>query len=129
MAPPTPPLWSGSPASPGDHHWLAQEPPRPLPAEPEPEPPPPPPSRRWKLLAILASALALLAIGTTAGLLIDGRDGGAPGTRAAAAPVKPPVAAGGVPATPVNKIYAAVSQGVAQIRTGSSSGTGFLIDA
>jgi putative serine protease PepD len=118
------PLWSGRQTAEPDHSWLAPPPPRPRPA---PVPPAPePPRRRGGLWAALATLLAVLLIGggVGAGFLLDGHDKKAPARAAAELP-----AAGGTLApTRINAIYDAVSAGVVQVRTGTGSGTGFVID-
>ena len=117
----TTPLWAGREAQSGDHDWFAEEPPRYRPPRP-PEEPEPPRRRRWLVWAIAAAAAVLIGGGVALGaVLLGGGHQAQP-----AAPL--PAALGGRPATSrVNQIYAAANRGVVQVRTGSGSGTGFVI--
>ncbi len=118
-----PPLWTGRPPG-DDHEWLVEDslPPYRPPA-PEPAPPPPPRSRRRKVLAGLAiGALALGGAGY-AGSELAGDD---PADAELAT-----VAGGKLPETRINRIYAAVNQGVVSVQVrqgvGAASGTGFVV--
>ena len=118
------PLWSGRRARATDHPWLAPAP-EPPPGEPgdhEPSPPEPPQGRRT-LLIVAALTAALTALLATI-VLVAGGHGGTK-TRTVEAPA---VATGRVPQTQVNRIYAADSGGVVQVRTSGGSGSGFVID-
>jgi len=117
------PLWSGRRARATDHAWLAPVPEPPSgPPEDEPGPPEPPKGRRT-LLVVAAVTAALTALLATAVLLATGSGGTK--TRTVQAPA---VATGRTPQTQVNRIYAAASGGVVQVRTSSGSGSGFVID-
>jgi putative serine protease PepD len=117
------PLWSGRRARATDHAWLAPVPEPPSrPPEDEPGPPEPPKGRRT-LLLVAALTAALTALLATVVLLVTGT--GATKTRTVETPA---VATGRVPQTQVNRIYAAVSGGVVQVRTSGGSGSGFVID-
>ncbi len=121
--PSTPPLWADAAAREPERAWL-EEPTRPLPPRP-PEPPEPPRSRRglrWALAGV--ATLALLAAGL-GGALISGGSDDSGSQRAATLPA---VGGGSLPASRIGSIYAAVSSGVVQIRTGRASGTGFVIE-
>ncbi len=120
-----PPLWAGRDRATADHFWLAPEPPK---AKPAPPPPPPPaPRRRLGRKAAAGAAALLLAGGFGAGALLDDDPSGAQNAQRRSAPL-PAATGGGVGESRARAVYAATSDAVAQIRTGSGSGTGFLID-
>jgi len=125
--PQSPPLWSGRRQQDGDHEWLEQ----PRPVLRPPEPPPEPPKR-----GLTARAIAAIAAGTTAVLILLGvllgttvLDGDGSSNDA----TLPAVSGGTTEATRINRIYDQVSDGVVsvQVARGSSaaSGTGFVVDA
>jgi putative serine protease PepD len=105
--------------------WLAE-----VPREPEPPPPPPPPrpkkSRRGAIIGSLVAALTAGAV-VAAVLLFIGQDDGKDTAKPLAA------AAGGGRGLSARAIYASASPGVVSIAAkegrGTSTGTGFLIDA
>jgi putative serine protease PepD len=117
----TTPLWAGRSAESGDHDWFSEPAPRYEPPRP-PEEPEPPRKRPWRRLAFGGVAVLLVAAGIAVGAsLLGGGHEARP-----AAPL--PAALGGRPAeSRVNQIYAAVNRGVVQVRTGSGSGTGFVV--
>jgi len=131
--PTTPPLWSGRDAEPHDpdHEWLsAPAPTRVRPKPPRPEPGPDPAekersaARRARRAAVVAACAAVLAGGVATVAVLDGND-----TAPTAAQPLPPATGGRVADSRVNQIYARVQDGVVQVRAGSGSGTGFVIDA
>ena len=125
-----PPLWSGreADAHDPDHDWLSSPTPPRQRARPSPEPPAEPPSggssaRRARRAAVVAACAAVLATGVGAVSLLGGDE------QASRPQALPAVSGGRVADNKVNEIYAAVEQGVVQVRAGSGSGTGFVIDA
>src|SRR4051794_31269372 len=127
--PSTPPLWSGREAEQHDpdHEWLSSPAPTRVRPRPRPEPAPDPGAersavRRARRATTVAAVAAMLAGGVAAFSLLHGDD--AP---PAPAPL-PPATGGRVADSRVNQIYARVQNGVVQVRTGSGSGTGFVID-
>src|SRR5262245_49935670 len=109
----------------------AIDPPPPPPPAPA-APPPPPPRRRVPVAAIAAGAAVVLA---AAALVVTlGKDDSGTPTAAPAgggsAKVAPIVSSGGATrSSTVEKVAAATSAGVVQIRAGSASGTGFVVGA
>ena len=129
--PSTPPLWSGREAEQHDpdHEWLSTPAPTRVRPRPQPEPAPDPgversATRRARRAAIAAVIVAVLALGVAAVSLLQGDDS----QQRAVAPL-PPATGGRVADSRVNQIYARVQDGVVQVRAGSGSGTGFVIDA
>ena len=127
--PSTPPLWSGREAEhhDPDHEWLSTPAPTRIRPRPRREPVPDPGDgrsaiRRARRATAVAAVAAMLAGGVAAVSLLHGDD--AP---PAPAPL-PPATGGRVADSRVNQIYARVQDGVVQVRTGSGSGTGFVID-
>ena len=118
--PATPPLWADPSAREPERAWL-ESPSRPQPPSEPPEPPAPK-RRHSRLLLAGLGTLALLSAGLGGALLAGGAD---EGSRASAG--KLPAVAGSLAQTRVGSIYAAVSTGVVQVRTGRGSGTGFVI--
>jgi S1-C subfamily serine protease len=125
-----PPLWSGreADAHDPDHDWLSTPAPPRRRAQPSPEPSAEPPSggssaRRARRAAVVAACAAVLATGVAGVAVLGGDD------EASRPQALPAVAGGRVADNKVNEIYAAVEQGVVQVRTGSGSGTGFVIDS
>ncbi|MCU0313204.1 MAG: trypsin-like peptidase domain-containing protein [Solirubrobacteraceae bacterium] len=112
------PLWADPIAREPERAWL-ERPTQPLPPrEPRDEEPPEPPrggGRRWLIAALAVSLLALA--GVTGALIAGGNDGGS----------LPTVAGGKVPESKAGAVYAAVRDGVVQIRAGSGSGSGFVV--
>ena len=118
-----PPLWNGRLAG-DDHDWLIEDtlaPPRP---KPEPAPPPEPPKRRGRTIAILCVSLVALLGAAFAGTRLAGQDDPADAELAT-------VKGGDVAETRINKIYAAVNEGVVSVQVsqgaGAASGTGFVV--
>jgi putative serine protease PepD len=116
--------------------WADTRPPEidpPPPPPPAPAaPPPPPPRRRIPVAAIAAGAAVVLA---AAALVVTlGKDDSGTPTAAPAgggsAKVAPIVSSGGATrSSTVEKVAAATSAGVVQIRAGSATGTGFVVGA
>ncbi len=107
------------------------QPPRPADpsATPTPAPPEPAPARRGGRLAAGAAGGAVSAVLLTAGLFGLGvldRDANAPASSPAASVA--PTVGGARPNGDVEQIYRSASPGVVSVRTGSGSGTGFVID-
>jgi putative serine protease PepD len=115
-------LWTDGPPT---QTYTPPPPPRPPYVEPPPPPPPPPRDRsRWIAAigggTVSAALVAAVLLGTG---LADGNDT-AP---AAQAPVS--VNADDAKGDLVRTVYAAASPSVVSVRTGSGSGTGFLVDS
>jgi putative serine protease PepD len=130
----TSPLWFGRSTDAPDHAWLAEDPADvtdvtgipPVVEKPTPDPPARPDRPTWRrALPVLAAALVLLAAGAALALAL-GSGRGSDSVRTVTAPT---VISGRSPATAVSAIYAAASAGVVQVRAGSASGTGFVVDA
>ena len=121
-----PPLWFGRTADDADHPWLEPDPVAlPRVESPGTDTAAPPRRRRVRrgwlaLLGVLGIFLLVGALG--AGLLL-----GSDEPASSAPQALPAVAGGGVGASRVNAIYSAVSAGIVQVRTGSGSGTGFVV--
>jgi putative serine protease PepD len=94
----------------------------PLRALPDPEPEPPPRRRRSGPVAALVGLclLSLLAAAFVAGTLLGGGD---PAPSAAQPGLQPSPGQ-----TRINAVYASASPAVVSVRTGTGSGTGFLVD-
>jgi putative serine protease PepD len=121
-------LWADREADRDGHEWLAPPPVRPG-VENEPEQPSEPPRRRrgWLVPAAsgLASAVLVVALLLVTGVVGVGgsNDSSGAGSLPAAAPLQ---SKGGN--TDVGRVYDKTSKSVASIRTGSGSGTGFVVD-
>ena len=113
-----PPTRTYTPAPPRDDRAEA------LPRE-EPPPPPRGPGSRW--LAALGGG-AVSAVIVSAVLLGTGLVGDDQAPSTATTPTTP-VAAGGSDSDLVRSVYAAASPSVVSVRTGSGSGTGFLVES
>jgi putative serine protease PepD len=119
-------LWTDGPPT---RTYTPPQPPRPPFADEPPAAPPPPPRRgggRW-LAAIgggTVSAVAVAAVLLGTGLA----DNDAPSATPAATPVSV-AQSGGSNDDIARSVYAAASNSVVSIRTGSGSGTGFLVDS
>ena len=118
-----PPLWTGRPAG-DDHDWLIEDTLPPIKPKPEPAPPPEPPKRRARTIAILCVSLIALLGAAFAGTRLAGQDDPADAELAT-------VKGGDLPETRINKIYAAVNEGVVSVQVsqgaGAASGTGFVV--
>jgi putative serine protease PepD len=116
-------LWTDGPPT---RTYTPPPPPRPPFAEPPP-PPPPPPRDRSRWLAALGggtvSAVVVAAVLLGTGIADD--NGSTPAQ--ATAPVS--VSADDAKGELVRTVYAAASPSVVSVRTGSGSGTGFLVDS
>jgi putative serine protease PepD len=113
------PLWADPIAREPERAWL-ERPTQPMPPrEPRDEQPPEPPRRGGRRWLVAALAVSLLALAGVTGALIAsaGEDGGA----------LPTVAGGKIPESKAGAVYAAVRDGVVQIRAGSGSGSGFVV--
>jgi putative serine protease PepD len=114
-----------------DEH-LAWVRPKPRPREePAPPPPPKPPRRRGRIAAFIATAaVAVLAIGLSAGFLLNGNDGSS-GQTSTIKVDSSPAPADGRNAT-IRDVYAKASPSVVSVRVrksgGQGSGTGWVID-
>jgi putative serine protease PepD len=122
-------LWADREADRDGHEWLAPPPAHTHARQGAPPPPPPPRRRRrtWlaPLLSALGSAVAVVALLLATGTVDvnGGQSSSGSGTLPAAAPLQ---SKGGN--TDVGRVYELASKSVASIRTGSGSGTGFVVD-
>jgi putative serine protease PepD len=123
-------LWADRAPDSDGHDWLA--PPAAGPHAPDngATPPPTPPRRRrgWlaPMLSSLASAALVVGVLAVAGVVdLSGSNGGS--SSAGTLPAAPPLASKGGN-TDVGRVYDHASKSVASIRTGSGSGTGFVVD-
>jgi putative serine protease PepD len=121
MPSPSAPLWSGRETSEPDHSWLVPPRRRPAPKQPPAPEPSPGRGRLFRVLAVLAAVL-LVGGGVGAGFLLDDGPNRKPAQTAL------PVSGGSLAPTRINAIYDRVSEGVVQVRAGSGSGTGFVVD-
>ncbi len=122
--PPRRHLWAGPRDHGADHDWLEPEPePEPATVQ-QPAAPAPKPARRGAGRRLLALAAVLLVVlgGVYAGQHFAGGDDDQPALATL------PAVSGTTPATRAGEIYEGTKDGVVQIRSGASSGTGFLID-
>jgi putative serine protease PepD len=119
-------LWADRDSDRDGHEWLAPPPVRPRVNDEAPSEPPRRRSRRWIVPAAsgLASALLVVTLLLVTGVFSGGSDNSSQDT--AALPAAPSVQHGGN--TPVGRVYEKAAKSVASIRTGSGSGTGFIVD-
>lgn len=118
------PLWADPAAREPERAWL-ERPASPTHDAPDPGPPAEPPRRRTRGLLIAAVVvLALLSAGLGGALLAGAGGDSATDVRAGTLPA----VGGQVAQSRIGSIYAAVSEGVVQIRSGQGSGTGFVIE-
>lgn len=115
-------LWTGPQDHGHDHDWLSPDPEPTRVHEPAPYPLRRAPSRK-RPVAIVAGALVLAIGGIGAGMVLE--NGGTGNERAT---VTLPVVNGATADTRAGQIYRATEEGIVQLRTGNSSGTGFIVD-
>lgn len=124
--PPRRSLWNDGQTA--DYGWLHEEPTLQQPAA---APPPPPAPKKRRTGAIVATSLAfvVIAAGAVAGgpALVDQINGSDEEQLKTATSL--PAVTGKTPATRAKQIYDQTKSGVVQIRAGSGSGTGFVIDS
>jgi putative serine protease PepD len=114
------PLWADPIAREPERAWL-ERPTQPLPPRaPRDVPPPEPPRRSGRRWLVAALAVSLLALAGVTGALIAGLGDDDASTL-------PTVAGGKAPETRTGAVYAAVRDGVVQIRAGDGSGSGFVV--
>jgi putative serine protease PepD len=115
-------LWTDGPPT---QTYTPPPPPRP----PYAEPPPPPPRDRSRWLAAFGGGTvsAVLVAAVLLGTGIAGDDGTTPASAGSTTPVS--VSAEDAKGDLVRTVYAAASPSVVSVRTGSGSGTGFLVDS
>ena len=118
-------LWTDGPPT---QTYTPPPPPRPPYAEP-PAPPPQPPRDRSRWLAAFGGGTvsAVLVAAVLLGTGIAGDDDTTPGSAGSTTPVS--VSAEDAKGDLVRTVYAAASPSVVSVRTGSGSGTGFLVDS
>ncbi len=123
--PPRRHLWAGPRDHGADHDWLEPDPEPTRVQEPVQAPLPPRrlPSRK-RPVAIVGGVMVLVLGGLGVGAALE--NGGTGNSQKAT--VTLPVVNGNTAETRAGEIYRQTQQGVVQIRTGNSSGTGFIVD-
>ncbi len=117
-------LWGADANRDGDHGWLEPEPQQAPRQQAPPPPPPPAPRKNRSGLKVVAT---LLSIGVIAlGGVVVGQNA-FDNSENTVATLTLPVVNGSTPETRAGEIYRQVQSGVVQIRTGDSSGTGFVV--